>query len=88
MTKLHCVSCGKVHNSNNRYCEFCGYDLEDEILRFKQKQLPIKYENSKTSQKASEEGKQLQGMEFYQHIKKTEKRRRARENSKYALFDC
>jgi ribosomal protein L32 len=47
MTGLFCPTCGKQHLSNDRYCEYCGNDLEEHILRYKSQQMPIKYNNGK-----------------------------------------
>ena len=44
MTELFCPRCGNKHVSANKYCEFCGENLETIILKLKQKHLPIKYD--------------------------------------------
>ena len=41
--RIFCPKCGQEHTSTKRYCKNCGNDLEEVILRFKQKYLPIKY---------------------------------------------
>ena len=48
MAEIFCPSCGKEHQSNNRYCTYCGADLENVILKFKEKQMPVSYNNGKT----------------------------------------
>jgi len=46
MIEIFCTNCGKQHTSTNKFCEYCGQDLADVILRQKQKRLPVKYEQS------------------------------------------
>ncbi|OLS31842.1 MAG: hypothetical protein HeimAB125_14910 [Candidatus Heimdallarchaeota archaeon AB_125] len=46
MVKIFCSKCGKLHETEGKICENCGEDLEGSILRYKQKHLPIKYENA------------------------------------------
>ena len=45
MKGVYCPNCGKAHEKNGRYCENCGNDLEEVIIRYKQRRLPIKYKN-------------------------------------------
>ncbi|MCG3222022.1 MAG: zinc-ribbon domain-containing protein, partial [Candidatus Heimdallarchaeota archaeon] len=47
MSKIYCSSCGKEHTINNRYCSSCGEDLEEIILDYKKKLLPIAFDNDK-----------------------------------------
>ena len=54
MSELYCANCGKVHESESKFCEYCGFDLKEAILRFKQRRLPIKYAESLPSQKKRE----------------------------------
>ena len=54
-----CTNCGKLHKSSGKHCEFCGTNLEDEILKYKEKKLPIKYEKSVLL------GKQIEQRETY-----------------------
>ena len=44
MNEVFCPKCGKIHKSISKYCEYCGEDLEFVILKFKQQNLPIKYQ--------------------------------------------
>lgn len=48
MSDIYCPSCGQEHTSNNRYCTNCGADLENVILKFKEKKMPVSYNNGKT----------------------------------------
>ena len=41
---VYCPSCGKIHETESKFCEYCGEDLEAVILKFKTKRLPIKYD--------------------------------------------
>jgi len=50
-----CTNCGKLHKSSGKHCEFCGTNLEDEILKYKEKKLPIKYEKSVSYRKQIEQ---------------------------------
>ena len=47
MSELFCPSCGKEHIGNERYCSYCNEDLEDIIIEYKDKQLPISIKNDK-----------------------------------------
>ncbi len=47
MSEFFCPSCSKKHLSNDRYCSFCGYDLEQLILEYKDRHLPVKLNNHK-----------------------------------------
>lgn len=40
---LYCPKCGKEHKTADRYCQYCGVDLENIILKFKQKNLPVRF---------------------------------------------
>ena len=48
MSAIFCPNCGKKHTINNKFCEYCGNNLGEAILRYKQKHLPIKYQQSST----------------------------------------
>lgn len=48
MSAIFCPNCGKKHTINNKFCEYCGTNLGDAILRYKQKHLPINYQQSIT----------------------------------------
>ncbi|MCK4845140.1 MAG: zinc ribbon domain-containing protein, partial [Candidatus Heimdallarchaeota archaeon] len=48
MSAIFCPNCGKKHTINNKFCEYCGTNLGDAILRYKQKHLPIKYQQGTT----------------------------------------
>jgi len=41
-----CPNCEKEHSSNDRFCSYCGEDLEEIILAFKEKQLPVSFNNN------------------------------------------
>ena len=43
--ELFCPKCGSKHDTNDRYCQYCGEDLEDVIVQYKSKQLPVRYQN-------------------------------------------
>ena len=44
MSGVFCPNCGKKHAAEGKFCEYCGTDLEQVILRYKQRKLPIKYQ--------------------------------------------
>ncbi len=46
MVKIFCSKCGNLHETEGKFCKNCGEDLEGAILRYKQKHLPINYENA------------------------------------------
>ncbi|NPD88917.1 MAG: hypothetical protein HGN29_09330 [Asgard group archaeon] len=54
MSELYCANCEKLHESESRFCEYCGFDLKEAILRFKQKRIPVKYNESLSSQEEGE----------------------------------
>ncbi len=87
MSELFCTKCGKVHESQSEFCEYCGYDLKLAIQRFKEKQICEKHEEKLPPLETSKETKELQGMDFYHHIKKTEKQRRKRESGGSEIYD-
>lgn len=41
---IFCPNCGAKHTASGRYCEHCGTDLEEIIMQYKNKQLPIRYQ--------------------------------------------
>ncbi len=45
MSDLFCPKCGSKHDTNDKYCQYCGEDLEEIILEYKSKKLPIRYQN-------------------------------------------
>lgn len=88
MSELFCTKCGKLHESESEFCEYCGYDLKEAIRRFKEKKFSERAEKNKAADHDELKEKELQGMEFYKHIKKTEKRRRQKEtDSRFAFFE-
>jgi hypothetical protein len=44
MEGFKCTKCRKLHESEAKFCYFCGEDLEDAILEYKEKHHPIKFE--------------------------------------------
>lgn len=42
---IYCPGCGLKHVSNNRYCLNCKTDMEPIILEFKDKNLPLSFNN-------------------------------------------
>lgn len=54
MAALYCPKCGKKHLVVDRYCQYCGEDLENVILRLKRKNLPIKYQEEPIPQNGGE----------------------------------
>lgn len=46
MEGFKCTRCRKPHESEAKFCYFCGEDLEDAILEYKEKHLPIKFEKT------------------------------------------
>ena len=39
MAEISCPYCGKTINSSEKFCEFCGENLEDEVMSHKVSQL-------------------------------------------------
>ena len=53
--ELKCIKCGNVHQTSSNFCDFCGEDLEEAILEYKERNLPIQYNHeNKTRQHSSE----------------------------------
>ena len=46
MSGLYCPNCGKLHESAEKFCMFCGDNLESLILEYKNQRLPVKIENT------------------------------------------
>ena len=44
MDDFKCTKCRKPHESEAKFCFFCGADLEEAILEYKQQHLPVKFE--------------------------------------------
>lgn len=42
MSGLFCPKCGNQHTTKGQYCSYCGEDLKDAILEYKDKRLPVK----------------------------------------------
>ena len=42
MSDLICPKCGKIHDSTEKNCAYCGENLEDLIVQYKNNRLPIK----------------------------------------------
>ena len=55
MKEFRCPECGKAHNSEARFCFFCKADLEEAILEYKEKHLPIRFENNNKMKLTEEE---------------------------------
>ncbi|MCG3227515.1 MAG: hypothetical protein H7645_11405 [Candidatus Heimdallarchaeota archaeon] len=47
MSEIYCPVCGKEHSMSSRHCVSCGEDLEEIILDYKNKHLPISFNNDK-----------------------------------------
>lgn len=57
--RVLCPECGMEHLSSERNCTYCGYDLTDLIVDFKDKHLPISFNNEEKKeikQKAQTKG--------------------------------
>lgn len=52
MSGLFCPNCGKQHNTSERYCSFCGEDLSEAILQYKDKRLPVKLNHTAPEKRA------------------------------------
>ena len=55
MSEIFCSNCGKIHKTAEKQCEYCGTDLADKILRYKESKLPIKYEQSISPEKQNDQ---------------------------------
>ncbi len=49
--RVLCPDCGREHISSERNCTYCGYDLADLIVDFKDKHLPISLSNEESKAK-------------------------------------
>ncbi len=58
MSGVFCPNCGKQHESKERFCEFCGEDLSDVIIQYKNKKLPVKLEYNEPKLKEDVEVKE------------------------------
>ncbi|MHA1218589.1 MAG: hypothetical protein ACTSO5_07900 [Candidatus Heimdallarchaeaceae archaeon] len=50
MSGIFCSKCGEKHTTDGQFCKHCGNDLESTILRYKQKKLPIKFNDEHITQ--------------------------------------
>lgn len=55
MSGLFCPKCGKQHTTKGQYCSFCGEDLADAILEYKDKRLPVKLNHTAPQIKEQEQ---------------------------------
>ena len=44
MSEIFCPNCGSKHTAKGKFCEFCGSDLEEVILEYKNQELPVRYQ--------------------------------------------
>ncbi len=44
MSEIFCPNCGSKHTAKGKFCEFCGSDLEELILEYKNQELPVRYQ--------------------------------------------
>ena len=42
MSEILCPKCGKKHDSTEKTCMYCGENLEDLIIQYKNDRLPVK----------------------------------------------
>ena len=59
MEDFVCPKCRKPHISEAKFCFHCGQDLEDAIIQYKAKHLPIKYKQGIHSKFTKEEIEQI-----------------------------
>lgn len=78
MSELRCPYCNNVQNSSETYCPFCGQSLEDVNAQLKTNQLQ--------SQESVDKDKDLQGLEFYNQIKKEVDQKKSITAEKEAAF--
>ncbi len=52
MSGLFCPNCGEQHTTKGQYCSYCGEDLKDAILEYKDKRLPVKLNYNEKESKA------------------------------------
>ena len=57
--RVLCPNCGREHLSSERNCTYCGHDLADLIVDFKDKHLPISFNNEE--KKEIKQKEQTQG---------------------------
>ncbi|MCE7739197.1 MAG: hypothetical protein KAU62_05255 [Candidatus Heimdallarchaeota archaeon] len=43
---VFCPKCGEQHSTSGKFCSFCGENLADTILQYKDKRLPVMLTNS------------------------------------------
>ena len=46
MAELLCPNCGKKHDSTEKNCMYCGENLKDLIIQYKNDRLPVKLSKS------------------------------------------
>jgi hypothetical protein len=55
MSQIRCPHCNELILIDGRFCKLCGGDLEIEILKLKQEQLPINFQVEETEKKKQKE---------------------------------
>ena len=86
MANLYCPSCGKQHNVSNRYCMYCGQDLEKIIQRFKDKRLPIKYQTESRQRGPYQQDSEMSGTYYTDPLEDRGYRRRSERSNWDMLF--
>lgn len=64
MSNLYCTKCGKLHESMNETCDYCGYNMKSALKRFKERDL--------SSEEELTEGKETSTIISYQPIKESQ----------------
>ncbi|MHA1953502.1 MAG: zinc-ribbon domain-containing protein [Candidatus Heimdallarchaeaceae archaeon] len=44
MSGVFCPNCGNKHEKSGKFCQYCGANLEDVIMDYKNDRLPVKYQ--------------------------------------------
>lgn len=44
MSGVFCPNCGNKHEKSGKFCQFCGANLEEVIMDYKNDRLPVKYQ--------------------------------------------
>jgi hypothetical protein len=58
MSGVFCPNCGNKHEKSGKFCQYCGANLEEVILDYKNERLPVKYQSESAQSGPYQQGPQ------------------------------
>ena len=88
MSGVFCPNCGKKHDTTGKYCQYCGQDLEEVIMRYKNENLPVRYQASSDQSETYHSGPQQSGPYQTTYDDSYDRRSRRYYRESDGFFDC